>query len=202
MTNLASRQDEVVRMERSGAGYLTGQLLIAMPGMRDIRFNKSLVYMCAHNADGAMGLVVNKVLDSLTMPDLLAHLEIAAETPLPQRKVHFGGPVETARGFVLHSCDYVEEGTLVIGHDVALTATLDVLRAIARGDGPRQTLLALGYASWAPGQLDSEIQANAWLHGAADEALIFDPDDSGKWERAIARLGIDLGMLSIESGHA
>ena len=103
---------------------------------------------------------------------------------------------------MLHSCDYVEEGTLVIGHDLALTATLDVLRAIGRGDGPRQTMLALGYASWAPGQLDGEIQANAWLHGPAEESLIFDPDNDRKWERSIARLGIDLGMLSIESGHA
>jgi putative transcriptional regulator len=182
--------------------YMTGRLLIAMPGMRDIRFSRSVVYICAHSAEGAMGLVVNKTLDSLTLPELMAHLKIPSPTGLDPAKVHFGGPVETARGFVLHSKDYVEDATMVIGEEFALTATLDVLRAIGRGDGPRQALLALGYASWSPGQLDSEIQANVWLQGMADESLVFDADDDAKWDRAIADLGIDARMLSIESGHA
>jgi putative transcriptional regulator len=182
--------------------YMTGRLLIAMPGMRDIRFQRSVVYICAHSAEGAMGLVVNKTLDSLTLPELMAHLKIPAEIALKPGKVHFGGPVETARGFVLHSADYVEDATMVVGDSFALTATLDVLRAIGRGQGPRQSLLALGYASWSPGQLDSEIQANVWLQGSADETLVFDTDDDGKWYRAIAGLGIDARMLSTEAGHA
>ena len=181
---------------------MTGRLLIAMPGMRDIRFQRSVVYICAHSAEGAMGLVVNKTLDSLTLHELMSHLNIPTESALNPHKVHFGGPVETARGFVLHSADYVEDATMVIGQEFALTATLDVLRAIGRGDGPRRSLLALGYASWSPGQLDSEIQANAWLQGAADEGLIFDLEDDAKWDRAIADLGIDARMLSIEAGHA
>jgi putative transcriptional regulator len=181
---------------------MTGRLLIAMPGMRDIRFQKSVVYVCAHTAEGAMGLVVNKTLDSLTLPELMSHLKIPAAIEAPGGKVHFGGPVETARGFVLHSSDYVEDSTMVIGDEFALTATLDVLRAIGRGQGPRQSLMALGYASWSPGQLDSEIQANVWLQGAADEALVFEVEDDSKWERAIAHLGIDARMLSIEAGHA
>lgn len=184
-----------------GADYLTGQLLIAMPGMRDPRFHNSVVYLCAHGGEGAMGLVVNKVLDSLTVPDLLSHLDVPAPGLKPA-PVHFGGPVETARGFVLHSTDYTEESTLTIADDFALTTTLDVLRAIGRGEGPRRRLLALGFASWAPGQLDAEIQANAWLHGPADAALVFDEADDHKWSRAIAQLGIDLSMLSSEAGHA
>jgi putative transcriptional regulator len=188
--------------EAPGTGYLTGQLLIAMPQMRDIRFHKSVIYICAHTPDGAMGLVINKTLDSLTVPELMEHLSVDTESELKPTKVHFGGPVETARGFVLHSCDYVEEGTLVVGHDLALTATLDILRAIGRGSGPRQTMLALGYAGWGPGQLDIEIQANSWLHAPADEAIVFDPVHDTKWERAIGRLGIDARMLSTEAGHA
>ena len=185
-----------------GNGYLTGQLLIAMPQMQDARFHKSVLYICAHTAEGAMGLVINKVLDSLTLPELMAHLEVPTETPMKPEKIHFGGPVETARGFVLHSSDYTDEGTLVVGNGLALTATLDILRAIGRGEGPRQTLLALGYAGWGPGQLDAEIQANSWLSVPADEAIVFDLHNDTKWERAIARLGIDAGMLSSEAGHA
>jgi putative transcriptional regulator len=186
----------------AGAGYLTGQLLIAMPQMQDARFHKSVLYICAHTSDGAMGLVINKVLDSLTLPELMTHLEVPTETVMPPDKIHFGGPVETARGFVLHSADYTDEGTLIVGNGLALTATLDILRAIGRGDGPRQTLLALGYAGWGPGQLDAEIQANSWLSVAADEGIVFDLHNDTKWERAIGRLGIDAGMLSIEAGHA
>jgi putative transcriptional regulator len=182
--------------------YMTGRLLIAMPGMRDIRFQKSVVYICAHSADGAMGLVVNKTLDSLTMPELMAHLKIPTSRDLQDGKIHFGGPVETARGFVLHSSDYVEDATMVIAEEFAMTATLDVLRAIGRGRGPRQALLALGYASWSPGQLDSEITANVWLQGMADETLVFAPDNDTKWDRAVAQIGIDARMLSIEAGHA
>jgi putative transcriptional regulator len=183
-------------------GYLAGQLLIAMPQMRDIRFQRTVLYLCAHTAEGAMGLVLNKVLDSLTLPELMDHLSVETPAPLPKARVHFGGPVETARGFVLHTTDYLEEQTLLVGEEVGLTATLDILRAIGRGEGPRHQLLALGYAGWGPGQLDAELQANAWLSAPADEAILFDPDQDTKWERAIARLGIDARMLSIEAGHA
>jgi putative transcriptional regulator len=199
---MAMTQPHTLRGGVTPAGYLTGQLLIAMPGMQDIRFSKSVLYMCAHGAEGAMGLIVNKLLDSLTVPDLMAHLEIETRSAVKPSKVHFGGPVETARGFVLHSCDYVEESTLVIGHDFALTATLDVLRAIGRGAGPRQCLMALGYANWSAGQLDAEIQANAWLHAPADESLVFSTENDMKWEKSIRQLGIDLMMLSSEAGRA
>jgi putative transcriptional regulator len=188
--------------KESANGYLTGQLLIAMPQMEDSRFHRSVLYICAHSSDGAMGLVINKVLDSLTLPELMAHLEVPTEAPLQPEKIHFGGPVETARGFVLHSADYIDEGTQIVGHGLALTATLDILRAIGRGEGPLRTLLALGYAGWGPGQLDAEIQANAWLNVAADDAIVFDPQNDTKWERAIGRLGINAGMLSSEAGHA
>jgi putative transcriptional regulator len=182
--------------------YLTGQLLIAMPGMRDSRFARTVIYLCAHNADGAMGLVVNRLVGAITFPDLLTQLGIESRPVTEEIRVHFGGPVESGRGFVLHSGDYTQEGTLRVNPEVGLTATIDILRDIADGAGPRLQLLALGYAGWGPGQLDSEIQANGWLHVAADEKLVFDADLDSKWERAIAKLGIDPSMLSGDAGHA
>ena len=182
--------------------YLAGQLLIAMPGMRDPRFARTVVYMCAHSAEGAMGLVINRILDSLTFEDLLEQLGIEGSVPPQSATVHFGGPVETGRGFVLHSGDYRQDGTLAVAEDVSLTATVDILRAIAAGEGPRRHLLALGYAGWGPGQLDGEIRANGWLHVAADEALVFDTELDSKWDRAIAKIGIDPRMLSDAAGHA
>ena len=183
---------------------LTGQLLVAMPQMQDPRFARSVVYLCAHSEEaGAMGLVVNRTIDALTVDELYAHLKIEpvkrANRPRP---VHFGGPVDPGRGFVLHSTEYREEGTLGIGGEFAMTATLDILRAMGKGEGPRQFLLALGYAGWAPGQLDAEIQANGWLSVAADAELVFDPDDDRKWLRALAKLGVSPEMLSGEAGHA
>ena len=186
----------------AGTGYLTGQLLIAMPQMQDARFHKSVLYICAHTSDGAMGLVINKVLDSLTLPELMEHLEVPTETEMPPEKIHFGGPVETARGFVLHSADYTDEGTLIVGDGLALTATLDILRAIGRGDGPRQRFFALGYAGWGPGQLENEIQGNGWLHCDADPELVFGGDVDEKYARALRKIGIDPGMLSNDAGHA
>lgn len=182
---------------------LAGQLLIAMPGMPDARFAKTVIYMCAHSAEGAMGLVVNRVLDSLTFLALLEQLGIECRLPgMADIHVHFGGPVETGRGFVLHSSEYRRDATLVVNSDVALTATVDILRAIADGTGPRQHLLALGYAGWSAGQLDSEIRANGWLTAPADEALLFDDALDSKWERAMGKLGIDPRMLSDVAGHA
>ena len=184
------------------AGYLTGQLLVAMPGMQDKRFARTVIYMCAHNAEGAMGLVINRLAGAVTFPDLLQQLNIEAQGLNREIRIHFGGPVETGRGFVLHSGDYRHESTLDVDNEVGLTATIDILQDIANGRGPRQSLLALGYAGWSPGQLDHEIHANGWLHVAPDENLVFDDDLDGKWERAIAKLGINPSLLSIDAGHA
>jgi len=183
---------------------LAGQLLIAMPQMQDQRFARSVIYVCAHGNEGAMGIVVNKLVDNppVKMSELLAKLGIEAAGLRGDGRVHFGGPVESGLGFVLHSADYTEQGTLVVGDNMALTATLDILRAIGRGEGPKKRLLALGYSGWGPGQLDSEIQANGWLHVAADEGLVFDRDLKDKWRQALAKIGVNLSALSGDAGHA
>jgi putative transcriptional regulator len=181
---------------------LAGQLLVAMPQMQDPRFARSVILMCAHNEEGALGLVVNKLVDRLSLREMMQQLKIGADGLRGQGKVHFGGPVECERGFVLHSADYVEVGTLVVGGAYGLTATLDILRAIGRGEGPRQSLLALGYAGWGPGQLDAEIQANGWLNVAADDEIVFGPAQGAKWDRALAKLGVHPLTLSGDAGHA
>lgn len=181
---------------------LTGQLLIAMPQMPDPRFEKSVIYICAHNADGAMGLVVNKLFDGIGFTHLLHQLDIDVTEPARELRVHFGGPVESGRGFVLHSDDYNREGSMPVSDGVMLTATVEILRAVAEGQGPAQAILALGYAGWGPGQLDQEMQANGWLHAPADRSILFDADLDRKWERALAGLGINLSMLSADIGHA
>jgi putative transcriptional regulator len=191
-------------------GYLDGQMLIAMPSMRDERFSRSLIYVCAHSSEGAMGIIVNQPAANIKFPDLLVQLEVipAADIiQLPRKagtvKVLKGGPVETGRGFVLHSADFfIENSTLPIDNGICLTATLDILKAIAHGEGPQSAVLALGYAGWAPGQLENEIHQNGWLHCAADAELIFGQDNEGKYELALKKIGIDLGMLSSEAGHA
>lgn len=183
-------------------GYLTGQFLIAMPGMRDSRFTRTVIYMCAHSEEGAMGLVINRLVGAITFPDLLRQLEIESAVPTDQIRVHFGGPVESGRGFVLHSSDYLREGSLNVDGNIALTATVDILRDIARGRGPHQSLMALGYAGWGPGQLDTEIQSNGWLNVDSDPSLLFGEDLDSKWERAISKLGVDVSSLSGTAGHA
>ena len=195
---------------KAGPGYLDGQFLIAMPGMQDDRFARSVVYICAHSADGAMGIMVNQPAPQITFRDLLLQLDIipeGAEIRLPDKvdamRVHRGGPVETGRGFVLHSADYfIENSTLSIDDHICLTATLDILKAIALGTGPRSAMLALGYAGWAPGQLEQEIQANGWLSCPATPELVFDRDLDHKYDRALAAIGIDPARLSSEAGHA
>ena len=182
--------------------YLAGQLLVAMPGMRDPRFQKTVIYLCAHNPDGAMGLVINRALESLSFPDMLEQLGIDISGMGERINVHFGGPVESGRGFVLHSQDYLQEATMVVDRDMALTATIDILKAIAFGTGPRQSLLALGYAGWGPGQLDTEIKSNGWLNVAADDELVFGPNLDKKWDQAMSKIGIDPRMLSDQAGHA
>jgi putative transcriptional regulator len=193
-----------------GRGYLDGQMLIAMPAMLDDRFARSLIYVCAHSSEGAMGIVVNHPAPNINFSDLLVKLDVipAADViRLPSRagnvRVKRGGPVETERGFVLHSADFfIENSTLPIDDGICLTATLDILKAIARGDGPASAILALGYAGWAPGQLENEIQGNGWLHCDADPDLIFGSDIGEKYDRALRKIGIDVGMLSNEAGHA
>ena len=190
--------------------YLDGQLLIAMPVMEDERFARSVIYVCAHSSEGAMGIIVNRPAGSIDFPELLAQLDIidkADGIKLPESaesmKVLKGGPVETGRGFVLHSSDFfIQDATLPIDDGICLTATVDILRAIAQGGGPKHAILALGYAGWAPGQLETEIQHNGWLHCAADEELIFGGDIEAKYQRALHKIGIEPGMLSTDSGHA
>jgi putative transcriptional regulator len=191
-------------------GFLDGQMLIAMPSMRDERFARTLIYICAHSSEGAMGIVVNQPAPDINFPDLLVKLDVipaAERIQLTHRagtvKVLKGGPVETQRGFVLHSADFfIENSTLPIDEGICLTATLDILKAIARDEGPASAVLALGYAGWAPGQLETEIQHNGWLHCTADSDLVFGTDTGGKYEKAMGKLGVDLGMLSSEAGHA
>jgi putative transcriptional regulator len=184
------------------SGYLAGQMLIAMPQMRDARFSRTVVYLCAHTKEGAMGLVINRMFNGLSFPDLLEQLNIETTPLCDPIKIHFGGPVEAGRGFVLHSTDYVQETTLVVNDEVGLTATIDVLKAIANGEGPSRSLLALGYAGWGAGQLDNEIRDNAWLSVEPDDELLFGLELDTKWERAIAKIGVDFSMLSGEAGHA
>jgi putative transcriptional regulator len=183
---------------------LTGQLLIAMPQMEDPRFARSLVYLFAHSEeDGAMGIIVNKIIADLSEDQLYAELKFApAATPPPAQPVHFGGPVQPGLGFVLHSLDYRETGTAEIAEGFGLTTTLGILSAMSRGEGPRQRILALGYAGWGPAQLEAEIQANGWLLVAADTQLVFDADDGSKWSRALAKLGVKPEMLSGGAGRA
>lgn len=192
------------------SGYLDGQLLIAMPTMSDKRFARSVIYMCAHSAEGAMGLIVNQRAPHISFSELLGQLSIMGDEGLRGRRldlidvdVHVGGPVETGRGFVLHSSDYfAADSTLPIDADVSLTATVDILKAIASGKGPSRAMLALGYAGWREGQLEDEMVANGWLHCPCDPELLFDRDLDRKYERALAKIGIDPSHLVAEAGHA
>ena len=182
---------------------LGGSLLISMPGMGDPRFEHSVILICAHSPDGAMGLIINKPASDLNFAGLLEHLNIPCAPEGRQIAVHIGGPVERGRGFVLHSADYhAEAGTMQVPGGYGMTATLDVLQALAAGDGPRDALLALGYAGWGPGQLESEIARNDWLTATPTQALIFGSDQAGKWGAALRIMGIDPISLSAVGGRA
>jgi putative transcriptional regulator len=183
--------------------FLDGHLLIAMPGMGDPRFDRSVIFLCAHSDEGAMGLIVNKPAPDLSFKDLLSQLKIEPRVDVKGIRVHLGGPVEHGRGFVLHSSDYrVEESSLAVSPGFAMTATVDILQDIARGAGPARALLALGYAGWGPGQLEGEIQANGWLTAPADAELVFGLRDSEKWGAALRSISIDPRLLSVEGGRA
>ncbi len=192
-----------------GRSYLDGQCLIAMPGMRDERFQRTVIYVCAHSDEGAMGLIINQAAADVCFSEILLQLGIVesenvirlkpALDPVPVLR---GGPVETGRGFVLHSADYfVDESTLPIDEGVCLTHTVDILKAMAAGEGPSKAFLALGYAGWGAGQLESEIQANGWLHCAADPGLLFDLGHEARYAGALSKLGVDPGRLSAAAGH-
>ncbi len=197
-------------LENGKRGRLGGQMLVAMPGMRDERFQRSVIYICGHSADGAMGIVINNRTPSMTFRDLLVQLDLIEPDQairLPRRVSHAhvlkGGPVETSRGFVLHTPDFtIPSVTQEIDEGVCMTATLDILRAIARDEGPRSAILALGYAGWSAGQLEREIAANGWLHCEADPELLFSNDLDSKYDRALRKIGIDPVMLSAEAGRA
>jgi putative transcriptional regulator len=194
----------------AGAASLEGQMLIAMPSLREGPFARAVVYVCAHRDDGAMGIIVNQKAEATNFPELLVQLDIvkpAEAIVLPSRagevRVLRGGPVETGRGFVLHSRDYFRDNsTVAIADDICLTATLDILRAIAAGEGPEKAVLALGYSGWSSGQLESEMLANGWLNCPADASLVFDADYDSKYDRALAKIGVSAAMLSSEAGHA
>tara|TARA_R110002096_G_scaffold436090_1_gene667256 strand:+ start:23997 stop:24578 length:582 start_codon:yes stop_codon:yes gene_type:complete len=189
-------------------GYLSGQLLLSMPGMTDPRFEGTVIYICTHSEEGAMGLVINKPCENIDFPDLLEQLSIDCDTnteldiSLKNIPLHEGGPVESGRGFILHSADYVQETTLIISETIALTATIDILTAIACGEGPQDYLIALGFSGWSRGQLESEIMKNSWLSIEADEELVFRTDLELKLPRALAKLGVDISMLSSQFGTA
>ena len=190
--------------------FLTGMFLVAMPGMMDQRFDRAVIYLCAHSDDGAMGIIVNKPAEDIVFPELLQQLEIIPEKPsisLPSQagnmKVLRGGPVETSRGFVLHSVPVEPiEGSVTAGDEIRLSATIDILKAIARGQGPDEAIFALGYAGWASGQLESEIQDNGWMICPLDRKILFDQEIDSKYVRALGSLGIDPAMLSPLAGHA
>jgi len=183
--------------------FLSGQLLIAMPGIGDPRFERSLILLCAHDQDHAMGIAVNQPVEGLTLPDLLERLEVKARDDLPDDSVLLGGPVQTERGFVVHTDDFQSDHSLRVDGGLTLTTTREVLEAMGRGDGhPRRAILALGYAGWGAGQLEQEIRHNVWLTVEPDEALVFDDDYDTKWTRAVAKLGIDPNFLGAEAGRA
>ncbi len=190
--------------------YLDGQLLIAMPSTGDPRFSRAVIYVCAHSSEGAMGIIINQRAPNISFAELLEQLKIvptedriSLPSAMNAMDVHLGGPVETGRGFVLHSADYFKaDSTLPINDSVCLTATIDILRDIAKGSGPTQALLALGYAGWAPGQLEDEIQSNGWLNCPANPELVFDPAVDRKYNRALDSLGVDPSHLVSDSGHA
>ncbi|MEO1638004.1 MAG: YqgE/AlgH family protein [Pseudomonadota bacterium] len=188
---------------KSSDSQLTGSLLIAMPDMSDPRFAKTVIYMCAHSEDGGMGLIVNKPQQGVTFDALLSQMDIPRSPGARDIEVHFGGPVEQQRGFVLHSNDYASDsGTLMVDQTYRMTATVQVLEDLARGHGPATSMLALGYAGWGPGQLEYEISQNGWLTCAPDDQIIFGGDNDGKWAGALKLMGIDPLLLSATAGHA
>ncbi|MEO3998453.1 YqgE/AlgH family protein [Mesorhizobium sp. CAU 1732] len=200
--------DILGRKSSAKRGFLDDQFLIAMPGMKDERFARSVIYICAHSEEGAMGLIINQV-QQMLFPDLLVQLGIldeqqAIRLPANARDlvIRHGGPVDRSRGFVLHSDDYMVESSMPVSEEICLTATVDILRAISAGTGPQHALMALGYSGWGAGQLEHEIAENGWLTCPANIDLLFDPDIDRKYDRILASIGVNPAHLSIDAGHA
>jgi putative transcriptional regulator len=184
-------------------GFLLGKLLVALPGMPDKRFEKSVIFICSHSEQGAMGLIVNKPIEGLSFRELVERLDVRVTANTPSPPILFGGPVGTGQGFVLHSSEFANgEGTMPVTSEISLTATIDILRAIAEGRGPQKALFALGYAGWGPGQIEGELSANGWIHCDAQRAILFDHRCDDKWRAALATLGADISGLSAEAGRA
>jgi putative transcriptional regulator len=201
---------DLLRQKKTAAkrGFLDDQFLIAMPGMKDDRFTRTVIYVCAHSDEGAMGLIINQA-QQMLFPDLLVQLGILDEQEairLPPQARDFvirnGGPVDRSRGFVLHTGDYKVDSSLPVSGDICLTATVDILRAISLGRGPRRALMALGYYGWGAGQLEREIADNGWLTCPAIPEFLFDSDMDRKYDRILASIGVDLAHLSVTAGHA
>ncbi len=194
---------QVPHREDGGESFLEGKLLIALPGMPDPRFERSVIFICTHSEEGAMGLIINKAVEGLSFREMMGRLKINVTESTPDTPILFGGPVQTGRGFVLHSGEFEsKDSTMPVTEDISLTATLDILRAIADGKGPEKSLFALGYAGWDGGQIEDEIRANGWVHCEADNAIIFDESLDDKWSRALKKLGIDMSGLSAHAGRA
>ncbi len=185
-----------------GENSLRDSLLVAMPTLRGDTFSRSVIYVCTHSPAGAMGIVINQVVPEVTFKDLLAQLHLPHDGIQVDPVIHFGGPVESGRGFVLHSTDFMREDTIRLNPRIGITGTVDILRAISEGHGPSKSIFALGYAGWGPGQLDAEIQANSWLTVPADDDLLFSGGLSAKWEKALLKIGVTPAAFSSEAGHA
>lgn len=188
---------------------LCGKFLIAMPGMSDARFERSVIYICAHSAEGSMGFVINQLMEEPTVPDFLKQLEIVSEEEhenvqeiVHQAQLSVGGPVEPGRGFVLHSSEFTSSSTINVDEGVSLTATLEILRAIATGKGPEKYMMILGYSGWSAGQLEAEILQNGWLSVKADHSIIFDCQLEKKYDQSLSLLGVDAALLSSSAGNA
>ena len=201
IAQISGRHDAVNDM-LTGDSPFRNTLLLAMPSQQESLFSKSVVYVCAHSEAGAMGIVINQRLPDVAYRDLASQLELPETRAIADPVVHFGGPVETGRGFVLHTADFMRADTVPIDGRICITGTIDILKAMAEGQGPRRSIFALGYAGWGPGQLEAEMQANSWLTAPADDDLIFSHDLPHKWERALSRLGVAPVALSAEYGRA
>lgn len=182
--------------------WLTGKILVAMPSMLDPRFERTIIFICSHSPDGAMGLVLNRMFGEINFEGLLEQFGLKLSENAKEKPVFYGGPVEPVRGFVLHSSDYKEASTTEVTETLNLTATVDVLRALSLGHGPEKSLLLLGYAGWAPGQLEVELQANGWIIVPGNADIIFDERHEDKWKKALKTIGVSPTMLSTDVGHA
>jgi putative transcriptional regulator len=183
-------------------GYMTGKLLVAMPYMTDSRFSQSVIYVCGHDDFGAIGLIINRTFPSLTFRELLRQLSIEVTPFCPNLTMYYGGSIEVSRGFILHSPDFSVESTVVIDDSFAITSTLEILRSISQGEGPKNCVAALGYTGWTAGQLENEIQENTWMIADATHELVFNDSLELKWRHAMAHIGVDPALLSLDSGHA